>query len=90
MIHTQCTKPSITTVNNNAEHLGVEAVNRLINGVNPMQTLSVRSTPVLRQSCGCSSSITSSQNLFALKILDESNKKEAFEIRGKLWKICLI
>ena len=63
ILHTQCTKPSITTVNNNAEHLGVETVNRLINGVNPMQTLSVRSTPVLRQSCGCSSSITSSQNL---------------------------
>ena len=79
MIETQCTKPSITTVNNSAEALGAETVNRLIHGVNPMQTLSVRSTPVLRQSCGCSSSITSAQNLFALKILDESNKKEAFD-----------
>ena len=79
MPETQCTKPSITTVNNSAEALGAETVNRLIHGVNPMQTLSVKSTPVLRQSCGCSSSITSAQNLFALKILDESNKKEEFD-----------
>ena len=79
MTETQCTKPSITTVNNNAELLGSEAVNRLLRGINPLQTLSVKSNPVLRQSCGCSYSVTSAQNLFALKILDESNKKEAFD-----------
>lgn len=79
MVQTQCTKPSITTVNNNAELLGTEAVNRLINGINPMQTLSVKSNPVLRQSCGCSYSTTSAQNLFTLNILDEANKKEAFD-----------
>ena len=79
MVETQCTKPSITTVNNNAELLGSEAVSRLLRGVNGMQTLSVKSNSVLRQSCGCSYSATSAQNLFALKILDESNKKEAFD-----------
>ena len=89
MLETQCTKPSITTVNNNAELLGSEAVNRLIQGVKPMQTLSIKSNPVLRQSCGCSYSVTSAQNLFALKILDEANKKEAFdshmEIMGEIF-----
>ena len=79
MVETQCTKPSITTVNNNAEYLGVETVNRLIHGVNPLQTLSVKSTPVLRQSCGCSYSVTSAQNLFALNIVDGANKKEEFD-----------
>ena len=79
MIQTQCTRPSITTVNNSAEYLGLETVNRLLHGINPHQTLSVKSAPVLRQSCGCSYSITSSQNLFTLNILDEANKKEAFD-----------
>ena len=79
MVESQCTRPSITTVNNNAEYLGQETVNRLIHGVNPLQTLSVKTTPVLRQTCGCSYSITSAQNLFALNIVDESNKKEEFD-----------
>ena len=79
MVETQCTKPSITTVNNNAEYLGAEAVNRLIHGVNPLQTLSIKTSPVLRQSCGCSYSATSAQNLFALNIVDGSKKKEEFD-----------
>lgn len=89
LIQTECTRPSITTVYNNAELLGAEAVNRLINGVNPLQILSVKSTPVLRQSCGCSYSTTSSQELVTLNILDDANKKEAFdthmEIMGEIF-----
>ena len=89
LIQTECTRPSITTVNNNAEPLGTEAVNRLINGVNPLQTLSIKSTPVLRQSCGCSYATTSSQELVTLNILDEANKKAAFdahmEIMGEIF-----
>ena len=89
LIQTECTRPSITTVYNNAELLGAEAVNRLINGVNPLQTLSVKSTPVLRQSCGCSYSTTSSQELVTLNILDDANKKEAFdthmEVMGEIF-----
>lgn len=79
MEETQSTKPSITTVNSSAELLGSEAVNRLIHGVNPLQTLSVKSNPVLRQSCGCAYSTTSAQNLFTLQVLDDSNKKEEFD-----------
>ena len=75
----QCTKPSLTTVKNCADLLGVEAVTRLIRGVNPMQVLNVKSTPVFRSSCGCGYSATSEQNLFALNILDEANKKEEFD-----------
>ncbi len=76
---TQCTKPSITTVKNCADLLGAEAVTRLIHGVNPLQVLNVKSTPVFRNSCGCSYSVTSEQNLFALNILDDSNKKKEFD-----------
>ena len=76
---TQCTNPSITTVKNSADALGAEAVSRLIRGVNPLQILNVRSTPVFRQSCGCTYSPTAEQNLFALNILDESSKKEEFD-----------
>ncbi len=75
----QCTKPSLTTVKNCADLLGVEAVTRLIRGVNPMQVLNVKSTPIFRSTCGCSYSVTSEQNLFALNILDDANKKEEFD-----------
>ena len=85
----KCTKPSITTVNGSAEILGAEAVSRLIHGVNPLQILSVKSSPIFRNSCGCSYSATSDQNLFTLNILDESNKKEEFdshmEIMGEIF-----
>ena len=75
----QCTKPSLTTVKSCADLLGVEAVTRLIRGVNPMQVLNVKSTPIFRNTCGCSYSVTSEQNLFALNILDDANKKEEFD-----------
>ena len=76
---TERTTPSITTVNGNAELLGAEAVSRLIHGVNPLQTLTVKSSPVLRQSCGCAYSTTSEQKLFTLTLLDDTNKKEEFD-----------
>ena len=75
----KCTKPSITTVKNNAELLGAEAVSRLLCGVNGSQVLKVKSTPVFRQSCGCAYSTTTEQNLFTLNILDDANKKEEFD-----------
>ncbi|MBP5452495.1 MAG: GGDEF domain-containing protein [Treponema sp.] len=76
---TQCTRPSITTVKNCADLLGAEAVSRLIQGINPLQLLKVKSSPVFRSSCGCACSSTSEQNLFALNYMDESNKKEEFD-----------
>ena len=76
---TQCTKPSITTVKSCADLLGVEAVSRLIHGMNPQQLIKIKSEPVYRSSCGCACSVTSEQNLFALNFLDDSNKKEEFD-----------
>ncbi len=76
---TQCTQPSITTVHNNAELLGAEVINRLEFGVNPSQLLKMRSTPVLRQSCGCAYMNTKQQSRFTLSILDDANKKEEFD-----------
>ena len=85
----QCTKPALTTVKNSADMLGAEVVTRLIRGINPMQVLSVKSSPVFRSSCGCSYSPTSEQNLFALNILDDANKKDEFdshlEIMGEIF-----
>ena len=75
----QCVSPSITTVYNNAEQLGAEAVNRLEFGVNPSQILKMKSSPVLRQSCGCNYLNTKQQSRFTLNILDDSNKKEEFD-----------
>ena len=79
IVETERTTPSITTVNGNADLLGAEAVSRLIHGVNPLQTLTVKSSPVLRQSCGCAYSTTSEQKLFTLTLLDDTNKKEEFD-----------
>ena len=79
ILEVQCTKPSITTVKNNAELLGAEAVSRLLCGVNGSQVLKVKSTPVFRQSCGCAYTNTNEQNLFTLQILDDANKKEEFD-----------
>ncbi len=76
---TQCTLPSITTVHNNAELLGAEVINRLEFGVNPSQLLKMKSTPVLRQSCGCAYMNTKQQSRFTLSILDDANKKEEFD-----------
>jgi len=79
ILETQCTKPSITTVKNNAELIGAEAVSRLLCGVNGSQVLKIKSTPVFRQSCGCGYSTTNEQNLFTLNILDDANKREEFD-----------
>ena len=79
MTEVQCTKPSITTVRNNTELLGAEAISRLLCGVNGSQIFKMKSSPVFRQSCGCAYSTTSEQNLFTLNILDDANKKEEFD-----------
>ncbi len=79
ILETQCTTPSITTVYNNAEQLGAEAVNRLEFGTNPSQLLKMKSSPVIRQTCGCSYSNSKQQNILTMNILSESNKKEEFD-----------
>ncbi len=79
IVESQCVSPSLTTVNNNAEQLGAEVINRLEFGLNPSQLLKMRTSPVLRQSCGCAYSNTKQQSNFTLNILGESNKKEEFD-----------
>ena len=74
----KCSSPSLTTVHNNAELLGAEVINRLQFGVNPAQILKVKSTPVLRQSCGCANVNTKLQSILTLNLLDEDYKKEEF------------
>ena len=75
----RCITPSLTTVHGNAELLGTEVINRLEFGVNPSQLLKIKSTPVLRQTCGCAYTNSKQQNILTMNILDEANKKEEFD-----------
>ena len=79
IVEARCTSPSLTTVHNNAELLGAEVINRLEFGVNPSQIIKMKSSPVMRQSCGCAYTNTKQQSIFTLNILDEANKKEEFD-----------
>ncbi len=89
MQETMCTLPSITTVRNNADQLGAEAVNRLELGVNPAQLLKMKSTPVFRQSCGCGYLSSKYQGGSILDVLDDAYKKEEFdtqiEVMGEIF-----
>lgn len=75
----RCVSPSLTTVHSNVELLGAEIINRMEFGLNPSQILKMKTTPVLRQSCGCAFTNSKQQNLLTMNILDESNRKEEFD-----------
>ena len=89
ILETQSTLPSITSVKNNADMLGAEAINRLELGINPAQLLKLKSTPVYRQSCGCHYLAAKDQGRIILDILDDTNKKEEFntqiEVIGEIF-----
>ena len=89
ILETQSTLPSITSVKNNADMLGAEAINRLELGINPAQLLKLKSTPVYRQSCGCHYLSAKDQGRIILDILDDTNKKEEFntqiEVIGEIF-----
>ena len=89
ILETQSTLPSITSVKNNADMLGAEAINRLELGINPAQLLKLKSTPVYRQSCGCHYLAAKEQGRIILDILDNTNKKEEFntqiEVIGEIF-----
>ena len=85
----RCVTPSLTTVHSNVELLGAEIINRFEFGLNPSQILKIKSTPVLRQSCGCAYTNTKQQNILTMNILDENCKKEEFdtqmEVMGEIF-----
>lgn len=70
--------PSITTVNNNVGNVASEVLKQLLSPEYQLKELSIKSTPVFRNTCGCESQIASEQKLFNLSILDNLNQSEEF------------
>ena len=77
-------KPSLTTVKSNAELVGAEVISRLTYNTAGVQILRMKSSPVFRQSCGCSYSTTNDQSLLSLNILSDSSHKEEFDTHIEL------
>lgn len=76
--------PSLTTVKSNAGQIGAETISRLLYNSTGVQILKMKSSPVFRQSCGCSYSTTNDQNVMALNILGDSSRKEEFDTHMEL------
>lgn len=75
----KCTYPSLTTIHNNTELLGAEVINRFEFGINPSQIIKMKSSPILRQSCGCANTNSKMQSLLPLSLLDDAYKKDEFD-----------
>ena len=77
-------EPAISTVRNNTEQVGYEAVNRVLQGGEETQHLKINSKPIYRETCGCKSEKTAVDNLLMLDTLNESNRKEEFDTQMEL------
>ncbi|MBQ7752407.1 MAG: LacI family DNA-binding transcriptional regulator [Treponema sp.] len=70
--------PALTTVRSNAEQIGFEAANRVLNPAGEAQMLKLKSSPVYRSSCGCDGKTVSEGKSYNLQIIDDLNQKEKF------------
>ena len=70
--------PALTTVRSNAEQIGFEAANRVLNPAGEAQMLKLKSSPVYRPSCGCDGKTVSEGKSYNLQIIDDLNQKEKF------------
>lgn len=70
--------PALTTVRSNAEQIGFEAANRVLNPAGEAQLLKLKSSPVYRSSCGCEGKTVSEGKSYNLQIIDDLNQKEKF------------
>ncbi|MBR1639249.1 MAG: GGDEF domain-containing protein [Treponema sp.] len=77
--YTCALKPSISTVKNNTEQVGYEAVNRVLEGGEETHHLKINSKPIFRDSCGCGEEQAEDENLLMLETLDDANRKEEFD-----------
>ena len=82
--HSRSIKPSLTTVKSNADLVGSEVISRLTYNTAGVQILRMKSSPVFRQSCGCSYPTTNDQSLLSLNILSEASHKEEFDTHIEL------
>lgn len=70
--------PGMTTVRSNAEQIGFEAANRVLNPAGEAQLLKLKSSPVYRASCGCQANSQPEGKSYSLQIIDDLNQKEKF------------
>ena len=70
--------PAITTVRSNADQIGFEAANRVLNPSGQTQMLKLKSSVLYRASCGCEGKNPVSSKSYALQIVDDLNQKEKF------------
>ena len=82
--YTQGVNPSISTVKNNIEQAGFEALTRVLLDNTLEQNIKISGNPVYGWSCGCSSTENQTDNLLMLKALDNSNRKEEFDSQLEL------
>lgn len=78
VIYAKSLIPSISTVKNNAELIGEQAVKKVFAPDYSVNSLTIKSSPIFRDSCGCKNKIASDQKLFNLEILDTMNQSEEF------------
>ncbi|MCR4735881.1 MAG: GGDEF domain-containing protein [Treponema sp.] len=76
-------KPALSTVKNNIEQVGYEAVNQILNSDSETHHFKIKSSPVIRESCGCNSEKQYSNN-FIMNMFDDSNRKEEFDTHMEL------
>ena len=82
--YTSAIKPSISTVRNNTEQVGYEAVNRVLTDSDETQRLKIISKPIYRDSCGCKGENQKDTNTVMLESLDENNRKEELDTQLEL------
>ena len=82
--YTSAIKPSISTVRNNTEQVGYEAVNRVLTDSDETQRLKIISKPIYRDSCGCKGENQKDTNTVMLEALDENNRKEELDTQLEL------
>ncbi|MCR4954258.1 MAG: GGDEF domain-containing protein [Treponema sp.] len=79
-----CVNPGLSTVKNNIEQVGFEAVNRVLNGDSETHHFKIKSKPVFRESCGCTAQNEANKDKTLLNFLDEGQKKEEFDTHMEL------
>jgi len=78
IFYSKCLIPSLSTVRGNAELVGAEAVKRLFSGERDLKHISIKSSPIYRNTCGCATGISQSHKVFALNVLNSMNVSNEF------------
>ena len=76
--YSRLSNPTISTVKSNAHKVGAEAAKRVLNCFNANQIVTVKTSPVYRESCGCNKMINDSIENFAFQMLASEKQNEYF------------